>query len=394
MLYTSQKKRRKSKPTRKMHQTVIPVHLTRGKLSEFNYNLHESAQKRHHALDRAVAVYGPLSVFRSVNILGVYNKYRNPALLPLVEDDKQYIRHRYMVQQKTGGSRQMGQRSQAAKFERCVMDVKSQKRQVNPWAVCHASVGQGQGLPRQKNAVVPCQAVKMDGYPCQKYAKLMHHGGKYAVCKYHSKHMGGFWGTTGFASIAKNVLATAAPALVSAALPYAAEKAADLFPSVKNLYHEYTKPTPSTLSAADLPGASQYAAPGVKDASRILTPHEKEAIEAHKRPKEGEPSFLSKLLKSGAHAALQTAAQHFVPSSQTTSERVNESRPQTNYATERALQLMAAKMRRQPVRRRGPAREYGRPKKRRAVMKAKPYGRKKSRQKAPTLAQVLRSLKY
>ena len=71
--------------------------LRKGELTQFGYEKVKtlSQKKRRKALKLAVAKYGSLSVWKKINVLYVYNKYMNPKLSELYNDDKKWIKNTY-----------------------------------------------------------------------------------------------------------------------------------------------------------------------------------------------------------------------------------------------------------------------------------------------------------
>jgi hypothetical protein len=71
--------------------------LREGELSQFGYSgvskLSES--QRHTALKKAIAQYGPLSVFRKLNAVAVYTKYTSPGVSRVFKSDMAWIRSSY-----------------------------------------------------------------------------------------------------------------------------------------------------------------------------------------------------------------------------------------------------------------------------------------------------------
>lgn len=62
-----------------------------GSLTKYGYYAHESPMVRRRALRLAIREYGPLTTFKKINALSVFNKYK-PELHRIYENDKQYVR--------------------------------------------------------------------------------------------------------------------------------------------------------------------------------------------------------------------------------------------------------------------------------------------------------------
>ena len=75
----------------------IHANLRHGMLEEYGYAMHESTEKRHAALKRAIAAHGATEVFREVNLLSVWHKTNNPELEKVAEEDKAWIGKEYGV---------------------------------------------------------------------------------------------------------------------------------------------------------------------------------------------------------------------------------------------------------------------------------------------------------
>jgi hypothetical protein len=71
--------------------------LRSGDLTRFGYDdvKDMSEARRHLALARAVATYGPLSVFRKLNAVYVYTRRTSPASSRIFKADRDWIKSRY-----------------------------------------------------------------------------------------------------------------------------------------------------------------------------------------------------------------------------------------------------------------------------------------------------------
>ena len=68
--------------------------LKKGLLIKFGYqNVTQlSQQQRHEALQKAIRVYGALSVFRKLNAVYVYNRKTNPSHSKIFKTDRDWVR--------------------------------------------------------------------------------------------------------------------------------------------------------------------------------------------------------------------------------------------------------------------------------------------------------------
>ena len=85
------------------------IKLKPGKLGKHGYKgiVHLTRKKREQALASAIREYGPLSVMRKVNVLGVLNR-RRPHLKKIYDQDKAWIYRHYDV--KKNGKRKRTKR--------------------------------------------------------------------------------------------------------------------------------------------------------------------------------------------------------------------------------------------------------------------------------------------
>jgi hypothetical protein len=80
-------------PTRRSKGSRIGT-LKKGLLIKFGYqNVTQlSLQERHEALKKAIRSYGPLSVFRKLNAVYVYNRKTNPSHSRIFKTDRDWVR--------------------------------------------------------------------------------------------------------------------------------------------------------------------------------------------------------------------------------------------------------------------------------------------------------------
>jgi len=80
-------------PTRRNKKKGIGT-LKKGLLIKFGYqNVTQlSLQERHEALTKAIRAYGPLSVFRKLNAVYVYNRKTNPSHSRIFKIDRDWTR--------------------------------------------------------------------------------------------------------------------------------------------------------------------------------------------------------------------------------------------------------------------------------------------------------------
>jgi hypothetical protein len=70
--------------------------LRKGKLTQYGYSTTSPARVRHVALDKAVKEsQSPLSIYRGLNAVYVYNKNTQPEKSKIFKADRDYIRKRY-----------------------------------------------------------------------------------------------------------------------------------------------------------------------------------------------------------------------------------------------------------------------------------------------------------
>lgn len=71
--------------------------LKKGLLTKFGYqNVTQlSLEQRHEALQKAIRAYGPLSVFRKLNAVYVYNRKTNPSHSKIFKTDALWVRQQF-----------------------------------------------------------------------------------------------------------------------------------------------------------------------------------------------------------------------------------------------------------------------------------------------------------
>jgi hypothetical protein len=81
-------------PTRRNKKSSRIGTLKKGLLIKFGYqNVTQlSLQERHEALKKAIRSYGPLSVFRKLNAVYVYNRKTNPSHSRIFKTDRDWVR--------------------------------------------------------------------------------------------------------------------------------------------------------------------------------------------------------------------------------------------------------------------------------------------------------------
>ena len=89
-MLTRRNKHNKKKPSR------IGT-LKKGLLTKFGYqNVTQlSLEQRHEALKKAIRAYGPLSVFRKLNAVYVYNRKTNPSHSKIFKTDALWVRQQF-----------------------------------------------------------------------------------------------------------------------------------------------------------------------------------------------------------------------------------------------------------------------------------------------------------
>jgi hypothetical protein len=70
--------------------------VTKGKLRKYGYAIRHSAENRRRSLRRAAKEYGPLSVFKKLNVLVTFNKNVNPSLASDFRRDRDWVKRNLM----------------------------------------------------------------------------------------------------------------------------------------------------------------------------------------------------------------------------------------------------------------------------------------------------------
>ena len=65
--------------------------LKKGQLTKFGYSTKKTARTRHTAINKAVRKYGPLSMYRKLNVLAIYNKNKHKRTAKIAKSDRNYI---------------------------------------------------------------------------------------------------------------------------------------------------------------------------------------------------------------------------------------------------------------------------------------------------------------
>ena len=86
------KSRSRSKPKSrsKSKSRTISV-LKPGMLTSYGYHIDLPVKERQDALTKAYKAYGLSKLIKRLNILGVYNKYKNPKITETVNKDMEFI---------------------------------------------------------------------------------------------------------------------------------------------------------------------------------------------------------------------------------------------------------------------------------------------------------------
>lgn len=87
--------RKRSSSRRSQRITRIPK-PRRGTLTRHGYSANNTASSRHAALKRAVRAETPLSVFRKLNLLMIYNRRGNPRMYTIFRRDRDWVKRNYM----------------------------------------------------------------------------------------------------------------------------------------------------------------------------------------------------------------------------------------------------------------------------------------------------------
>lgn len=73
--------------------------LKKGALEQFGYSVTKTEKSRHAALNAAINMYGPLSVYRKLNAVAVYTKRTSPAKSKRFLEDRAYVGKKYGYKQ-------------------------------------------------------------------------------------------------------------------------------------------------------------------------------------------------------------------------------------------------------------------------------------------------------
>ena len=82
--------RSKPKSRSKSKSRTISV-LKPGMLTSYGYHIDLPVKERQDALTKAYKAYGLSKLIKRLNILGVYNKYKNPKITETVNKDMEFI---------------------------------------------------------------------------------------------------------------------------------------------------------------------------------------------------------------------------------------------------------------------------------------------------------------
>ena len=85
------RKRSRSKSRSKSRTQTITT-LKPGMLTKFEYHIHANMHDRRNALKKAYKAYGLSKLIKRLNILAVYNKYKSPEIVDIVQKDMEYVR--------------------------------------------------------------------------------------------------------------------------------------------------------------------------------------------------------------------------------------------------------------------------------------------------------------
>ena len=80
----------KSKSRSRSKSKTISV-LKPGMLTSYGYHIDLPVKERQDALTKAYKAYGLSKLIKRLNILGVYNKYKNPKITETVHKDMDFI---------------------------------------------------------------------------------------------------------------------------------------------------------------------------------------------------------------------------------------------------------------------------------------------------------------
>ena len=91
--------RSKSKPKSKSRSKAkirASSVLKPGMLTSYGYHIDLPVKERQDALTKAYKAYGLSKLIKRLNILGVYNKYKNPKITETVNKDMEFI-HKFDI---------------------------------------------------------------------------------------------------------------------------------------------------------------------------------------------------------------------------------------------------------------------------------------------------------
>ena len=80
----------KSKSRSRSRSRTISI-LKPGMLTSYGYHIDLPVKERQDALTKAYKAYGLSKLIKRLNILGVYNKYKNPKITETVHKDMDFI---------------------------------------------------------------------------------------------------------------------------------------------------------------------------------------------------------------------------------------------------------------------------------------------------------------
>jgi hypothetical protein len=89
---TRSKSKSKKTKSRSRSRTKTIATLKPGMLTSFNYHVDLPVKERQEALKKAYKAYGYSTLIKRLNILAVYNKYKHPEIVDIVQKDMDFIR--------------------------------------------------------------------------------------------------------------------------------------------------------------------------------------------------------------------------------------------------------------------------------------------------------------
>ena len=99
---TRSRSKNKTKLRSKSRSRTIAI-LKPGMLTSFGYHVDLPVKEREIALKKAYKSYGYSTLIKRLNILAVYNKYKNPEIVDIVQKDMDFVRK--MDEPKSGKTR-------------------------------------------------------------------------------------------------------------------------------------------------------------------------------------------------------------------------------------------------------------------------------------------------